>query len=224
MCDKSLDKNHEIFKAQVKHMVNSIIADNEAYRNCLHENAKTRCYDESLKALASYRKFELTQMYADFYGNDGYHVARQCFFYKTGNKKTTPENIAIHRQDTGPSRKLSLGSMYHFIWQDCYQMSDATINSENKEIFVLANLLACSQNKEKLSKNIRLICQHVEGHFNDEDELMAQSGWAHIGKHNAMLEKLSVIYHKIMDDDWKQSDIQEFMDKWGKHIINSHGI
>jgi len=25
-----------------------------------------------------------------------------------------------------------------------------------------------------------------------------------------------------MDDDWKQSDIQEFMDKWGgEHIINS---
>jgi hemerythrin len=44
--------------------------------------------------------------------------------------------------------------MYHFIWQDCYQTSDALINSEHKEIFVLANQLACSQNKEELSKNI----------------------------------------------------------------------
>jgi putative two-component system hydrogenase maturation factor HypX/HoxX len=22
-------------------------------------------------------------------------------------------------------------------------------------------------------------------------------------------------------DDWKQSDIQEFMDRWGKHIIHA---
>jgi len=50
---KVLDKNHAIFKAQVKHLVNGNIADNEAYRNCLHEKAKTRCYDETLKALAS---------------------------------------------------------------------------------------------------------------------------------------------------------------------------
>jgi putative two-component system hydrogenase maturation factor HypX/HoxX len=77
LCDKVLDKNHAIFKAQVKHLVNGIITDNETYRNCLHEKAKTRCYDESLKALASYRKFELTQMHASFYGNDGYHVSRR---------------------------------------------------------------------------------------------------------------------------------------------------
>ena len=30
---------------------------------------------------------------------------------------------------------------------------------------------------------------------------------------------MSVINHKIMDDDWKQSDIQEFMDKWGGNTL-----
>jgi hypothetical protein len=117
---------------------------------------------------------------------------QQCFAYKTGNEKTTLENFVIHRQDAGPSRKLSVGSMYHFIWQDCYQMSDALINSEHKEIFVLANQLACSQNKEELSKNICLICQHVEEHFNAEEELMPQSGFPHyrayVGEHNGMRE------------------------------------
>jgi hypothetical protein len=53
LCDKVLDKNNAIFKTQVNHLVNGIIADNEAYRNCLHEKAKTRCYDETLKASAS---------------------------------------------------------------------------------------------------------------------------------------------------------------------------
>ena len=54
---------------------------------------------------------------------------------------------------------------------------------------------------------------------------MDQSGFrhykGHAREHNVMLEKLAEIDHKIMNDDWKQSDIQEFMDKWGKHIINS---
>jgi len=39
--------------------------------------------------------------------------------------------------------------------------------------------------------------------------------------HGAMLEKLAEIDKKITNDDWKQNDIQEFMDRWGKHIINS---
>jgi hypothetical protein len=36
-----------------------------------------------------------------------------------------------------------------------------------------------------------------------------------------MLEKLEAMNHKISNDDWKQIDVQEFMDKWGKHIIHS---
>ncbi|MDD5579437.1 MAG: enoyl-CoA hydratase-related protein [Methylobacter sp.] len=120
LCDKVLDKNHKIFAAQVKYLVTATITDNEALRECLNRKAKTRCYDESLKALATYRKFELTQMYANFYGNENYHRARQHFVYKTGNDKTTPDNIALHRQKEGLTGKLSLGSMYHFVWQDYY--------------------------------------------------------------------------------------------------------
>jgi putative two-component system protein, hydrogenase maturation factor HypX/HoxX len=225
LCDKVLDKNHKIFAAQVKHLVNGLIADSEALRLCLNEKAKTRCYDESLKALATYRKFELTQMYANFYGNEDYHLARQNFVYKASNDKTTPENIANHRQKEGQARKLSLGSMYHFVWQDYYQMNDALIDSQHQELFTLANQLVFSVNREELTKNSQLIYRHVKEHFNAEEELMEQSGFrhykGHAREHNVMLEKLAEIDHKIMNDDWKQSDIQEFMDKWGKHIINS---
>ena len=36
-----------------------------------------------------------------------------------------------------------------------------------------------------------------------------------------MLEKLAEMNQKITNDDWKQNDIKEFMDRWGKHIIHS---
>jgi putative two-component system protein, hydrogenase maturation factor HypX/HoxX len=225
LIDKVLDKNHTIFTAQVKHLATASAADSEVLQKCLNKKAKTRCYDESLKALAAYRKFELTQMYANFYGNEHYHSARQNFVYKTSNDKTTPENIAIHRQKAELPRKLSMGSMYHFVWQDFYQMSDALIDNQHQEIFILANQLVSSVSREELTKNIQLIYQHVKEHFDAEEELMEQSGFrnykGHIREHNVMLEKLVEMDHKITRDDWTQNDIQEFMDRWAKHIIHS---
>ncbi|MDO9162599.1 MAG: enoyl-CoA hydratase-related protein [Methylococcaceae bacterium] len=161
LCDTVLDKNHQIFTAQVKQLVNALVNDSEALRQCLTAKAKTRCYDESLKALATYRKFELTQMYANFYGNDNYHSARQNFVFKTSNDKSTPANLARHRQQEGQAKKLSLGSMYHFVWQDFYQMNDALIDSQHQELFHLANQLVASASKEELTSNIKLIVQHV---------------------------------------------------------------
>ncbi|MBS3953319.1 MAG: hydrogenase maturation protein [Methylomicrobium sp.] len=98
LVDKMLDKQHSIFYAQVKHVAKTYSADSTNLRKSLIRKARTRCFDEAAKALASYRQFELTQMYANFYGNEAYHEARKRFVYKLGGELQTPENIAIHRQ------------------------------------------------------------------------------------------------------------------------------
>ena len=225
LCDKVLDKNHKIFAAQVKHLAYADSADSEALQKFLNEKAKTRCYDESLKALATYRQFELTQMYANFYGNDDYHAARKRFVFKVNDALKTPENIARHRQQDGLSKAPSSGSMQHFVWQDYYQMNDALIDSQHQDIFVLANRLAASVNREELLENSQMIYQHVQEHFSAEEELMENSGFrnhkGHAREHQLMLDKLSEMNQRIMNDDWTQSDIQKFMDRWGNHIINS---
>ena len=225
LCDKVLDKNHKIFAAQIRHLANASAADSEALQKHLNEKANTRCHDESLKALASYRKFELTQMYANFYGNEDYHNARQRFVYKVNDDTKTPENIAHHRQQEGLAKPPASGSMVHFVWEDYYQMGDELVDSQHKDLFILADQLVSSINREELIKNSRLIYQHVKEHFSAEEEHMEKSGFrnykGHVREHNFMLEKLVEMDHKITHDDWKQTDIQEFMDKWGKHIINS---
>ena len=225
LCDKVLDKNHKIFSAQIRHLANTIAADSGLLQKHLNEKAKTRCYDESLKALASYRKFELTQMYTNFYGSGDYHNARKHFVFKINNDTKTPENIASHRQKEGLSRLPTSGSMYHFVWQDYYQLGDDLVDSQHKDLFILADQLVSSINREELTKNSQLIYEHVNQHFCDEEDLMKTSGFrnykGHIREHNAMLEKLADMNQKIANNDWKQSDIQEFMDKWGKHIVNS---
>lgn len=225
MIDKVLDKNHGIFTAQVKHLANAAVADNEMLQKYLDEKAKTRCFDESLKSLAAYRTFELTQMYANFYGNEDYHQARRNFVYKTNTDTQTPDNIALHRRQTGLIARLSRGSLYHFVWEDIYQTGDEVMDSQHKDVFVLVERLASSVSKAELAKNIQLVYRHVKDHFHEEEELMAESGFqnvtGHIREHRAMLEKLLEIDRKINGGVALQNDIQEFMDKWGKHIIHS---
>ena len=70
LIDKVLDKNHKIFAAQIKHLANTYVADKDLLQKTLKEKAETRCFDEATKGLASYRQFELTQMHANFYGNN----------------------------------------------------------------------------------------------------------------------------------------------------------
>ncbi|MGZ8158290.1 MAG: hemerythrin domain-containing protein [Methylobacter sp.] len=225
LVDKVLDKNHRIFTAQIKHFANAAVADSEILQKCLDEKAKNRCFDESLKPLAAYRTFELTQMYANFYGNEDYHQARKNFVYKINTDVKTPENIAHHRRQDGLIAKLARGSLYHFVWQDIYQTGDDLMDNQHKDVFVLAEQLASSVSKAELGKNVQLLYQHVNEHFNEEEELMAQSGFqnfkGHVKEHRSMLDKLLEIDRKITDDEALQTDVQDFMDKWGKHIIHS---
>ena len=224
LIDKVLDKNHKIFAAQIKHLANTYIADKDLLQKTLKEKSENRCFDEATKALASYRQFELTQMHANFYGNDAYHQARKNFVYKISDNKT-PENIAVHRQKDGLSSKPASGCMSHFVWQQQYEMDDAQMNSQHKDLFVLAERLVASSTKKELLKNNKLLYRHVKDHFSEEEALMKKLSYrdyqAHEKEHTKMLKKLSKMNRKINDDNWEENAVQDFVDKWGEHIMHS---
>ncbi|SJM92190.1 hydrogenase maturation protein [Crenothrix polyspora] len=104
LIDKVLDKRHDIFIAQVKLWVKTLVNDNVALQKFLTAKANTRCDDEAIKAVANYRKAELTKMYENFYGDNRYHQARQRFVYKVC-EKCTPGKLAIHRDQPSLFRK-----------------------------------------------------------------------------------------------------------------------
>jgi putative two-component system hydrogenase maturation factor HypX/HoxX len=224
LIDKVLDKNHKIFAAQIKHLANTFVADKDLLQKTLKEKSETRCFDESTKALASYRKFELTQMHANFYGNDAYHQARKNFVYKISDNKT-PENIALHRQKEHLSSKPAPGSLSHFVWQQQYEMNDTLMDSQHKDLFVLAEKLLTSSTKKESLLNIKLIYLHVKEHFREEEALMKKLNYrdyqTHEKEHTSMLRKLIQMDHKINDDTWGGNEVQDFVDDWGKHIIHS---
>ena len=222
--DKVLDKNHKIFAAQVKHLANSYVADKSLLQQTLTEKSQTRCFDEANKALASYRQFELTQMHANFYGNDAYHQARKDFVFKISDKKT-PENIAMHRQKEALNTKADLNNMSHFSWQQHYEMGDDAMDSQHKDLFVLAEKLLASRTKEDLQQNIKPLYQHVEEHFLAEESMMKETNYhaykEHVREHNRMLEELTHMDQKINDDQWDQNNVKGFVNKWSDHIIQS---
>jgi len=222
--DKVLDKSHKIFTAQIKHLANTYVTDKVLLQKTLTDKSATRCFDEAKKPLAAYRQFELTQMHANFYGNDAYHQARKNFVYKISDKKT-PENIALHRRKDSLSSQPASGSMSHFVWQQQYEMGNDLIDKEHKDLFDLAEILVSSRTKKQLLQNIEPLYQHVEEHFTAEEVLMKKLNYhayaEHNKEHKMMLKQLTDMNHKINDDNWNQNEVQDFVAEWGRHIIHS---
>ncbi len=223
LVDRVLDRQLPIFLAQVKQLVSTYLNDPAALTALLKQKAETRCVDEAAKPLAAYRKFELTQMYANFYGNDAYHQARQCFVYKQGLQKT-PDNIAKHRQ-SAEVKAPQPGSLLHFAWQESYALGDEKIDDQHKDFFVLAEKLLAAPNKEAMIDTMFDLYQHVKIHFGEEEAFMQQVGFhhykSHVKEHNLMLEKLLEMDKKVQQDNWNAEDVANFIDKWTKHILNS---
>ncbi len=96
MVDQVLDNKHALFAAQIKQLVQRHINNDRLLLEALQAKAARRCRDEAEKPLALYRQEELLQMFENFYGNTGYHQARQAFVFKQA-ATDTPCNPASHR-------------------------------------------------------------------------------------------------------------------------------
>lgn len=223
MVDKVLDRQPAIFNAQVRHQVDTLLAGTTELQKFLTEKSHHRCRDEAVKPLAAYRQFELTQMYANFYGNQAYHQARQDFVFKKPISQT-PVNLAKHRQDSLSATAIP-GSLIHAVWQDHYAIGDDHVDNQHKDFFQIAGQLLASRDKDELMGVILKLYQHVKEHFGEEEALMKKSGFhryqTHAREHNYMLEKLLDMDHKIKNDTWNPSDIEGFIEKWTQHIINA---
>lgn len=97
LIDKVLDTEHHLFYSQVKHLARTLISDHGALLQMLNNKSEKRAADELNQPLSLYRMAELKNMYANFYGCDKYHKARQRFVFKIACNET-PDNIAIHRR------------------------------------------------------------------------------------------------------------------------------
>lgn len=223
LVDKVLDKQHTLFSAQIRHLVESLIADPAGYAKLQADKAARRCRDEANKPLASYRKFELTQMYGNFYGDHAYEQARRDFVFKKPLLET-PGNLAKHRQQAELA-SAAPGSLMHFVWQDSYEMGDAKVDSQHKDFFTIAEKLLTTKNRDALLEIMFNLYQHVKEHFVEEEALMKKVGFHHyanhVKEHNVMLDALMEMDKRIQDDCWQPEDIERFLDKWTKHIVNS---
>jgi putative two-component system hydrogenase maturation factor HypX/HoxX len=222
MVDKVLDDQHSIFVAQIKHLVNTFLTDNNILKNLLREKANTRCLDEAKKPLAAYQKFELTQMYANFYGDHAYHKARHNFVFKKPACKT-PMNLAIHRQNNATNAEFP-SSLVHFVSQDLYSTIGKKTDNNYNKFYLLVEKLLTSVNKEAMLDNMFDIYQHVKEKFREEEHMMKQAEFHdyknHVKEHHLILDKLLAMDVKIQHDNCKTEDIQKLIDRWTTHVSN----
>lgn len=106
LVDKVLDENHQLFHAQVRHLIKSTLDDHNSYATLLKHKATKRCRDEAIQALSVYRRHELTQMHHNFYADDKYHEARRRFVHKIPCGKT-PKNISIQTLLPRPEKNIA---------------------------------------------------------------------------------------------------------------------
>lgn len=162
-------------------------------------------------------------MYANSYGSNAYNLARQCFVFKKP-VEATPDNLAKHRQQNLLTTTQP-GSLIHFVWQDSYSVGDDIVDDQHKDFFVIAEKLLATHNKDEMLDIMFNLYQHVKEHFSEEEALMKNSVFHHythhVKEHNVMLEKLMEMDKKIQNGPLNPDDIELFLDKWTKHIVNS---
>lgn len=223
LVDKVLDKHHAIFAGQVKHMVDTHISNHAELQKLLSNKARTRCSEEFKRPLATYRKFELTQMYANFFNSNIYHQARKNFVFKKA-LQATPSNLAKHRQQS-IKQPAQAGSLIHFVWQDRYALGNIKIDQEHKDFFKLAEKLTSNAQQSELLSTMADLLQHVRSHFSDEEASMRKVGFhhcdGHVKEHNLMLEHLLSIVRKIEQSASHYDDVLKFLDTWTEHILHA---
>ena len=111
-----------------------------------------------------------------------------------------------------------------FSWNEDYCIGDATVDSQHKYLFSVANELVDSQDKAELTNNAMKLFRYVREHFDYEEAVMRQIEYPayreHVAMHEELITQLSAISSDIRNDRWSVAELQQFMDRWlTVHIV-----
>lgn len=108
--------------------------------------------------------------------------------------------------------------MSEFIWDDCYNIGDSTIDAQHRRLFELANQLVGASGNAEITRLLMLFYQHVREHFQAEEAVMKRANYPHYRKHvqshNQMLDRLMEISEAVRQAHWNPSDIKIFVKEW----------
>ncbi|MDO9103779.1 MAG: hemerythrin domain-containing protein [Methylovulum sp.] len=112
-----------------------------------------------------------------------------------------------------------------FEWKDEYSLGNATMDSEHRRLFELANVIIESETNDELIKHIMQLYKHVREHFHNEEEILKEQAYPdykrHCEEHNEMLDSLVAKSDAIREGDWGKTQAIGFMTLWVNHITTS---
>jgi diguanylate cyclase (GGDEF)-like protein/hemerythrin-like metal-binding protein len=100
---------------------------------------------------------------------------------------------------SGGEIEVSASPFIEILWEDSYACGHATIDSQHRKLFTLANSLigaiSSGQPASEASMRLRRLMAHTAQHFHDEEALLARVEFpalsAHAAEHHRLLEKAS---------------------------------
>jgi hemerythrin len=135
---------------------------------------------------------------------------------RTTQESATTVATAQFKQDR--LANLPRQDMTEFFWKDRYCVGDATIDTQHRYLFDLANDAVRSKAKVELTQNVMKLFRYVREHFAYEEEVMRLAHYPnykeHLKLHEELVSELSAIGAKIHDDRWPATELARFMEYW----------
>jgi hemerythrin-like metal-binding protein len=118
--------------------------------------------------------------------------------------------------------------MSMFEWKPEYSVEFATIDTQHKRLFQLANNLhiamSTGKGRDKLSSLLSELIDYTKSHFSDEEALMRTNGYADYAGHKRLHDELTQQVVKFQKEFAAGSsalsvDLMQFLSDWLRHHI-----
>lgn len=114
-------------------------------------------------------------------------------------------------------------------WKDNYKIGNDEIDRQHQHLFELANKLVTESDHAKVTGLAMQLYKHTREHFEMEEALMHQVGFAdctaHTAYHNKLLGRLNEISHGMGKGTLDRPELEALMTDWTlRHVVIDDAI
>lgn len=111
-------------------------------------------------------------------------------------------------------------------WKDSYRIGNDRIDQQHQQLFTLANAVFAATAQPEYRLAAMRLYSYVRTHFADEEALMRSVNYpnypSHVQMHTAMISRLNAMSEGIGKNEFKNAEINAFMNEWLLTHIGHH--
>ncbi|MBU6260115.1 MAG: hemerythrin family protein [Burkholderiales bacterium] len=108
--------------------------------------------------------------------------------------------------------------METFPWKPEYEIGDASVDGQHRQLFALANRALAATGRAPLAQAMLQLFEFVREHFSDEERLMRRLDYPgraeHEAQHDALMERLHGLSLDVAAGTLSRAQMQRFLTHW----------